>query len=206
MSPSWSGPVKFQNLFLSAKQWARAAEEDRIKYFMYVHAPDNLKKKIKECFGLGYNEFLRRAESICNIEEQKVCEQVKNISYEPHKPYYGRNRSKRHNNVGWQENQNLFHNNHSSNKPNQNYCRLEGTNNGRVHYNYKTQDNNHNVNDYHPNHNISKVNGENDRTVKHGNFATTKTPSVQLTRKLQNFKPKAPRKIITNGLTGQVVW
>ena len=47
---------------------------------------------------------------------------------------------------------------------------------------------------------------KNDRTVKHCNFATTKTPSVQLTRKLQNFKPKAPRKIITNGLTGQVVW
>ena len=82
VSPSWSGPVKFQNLFLSAKQWARAAEEDRIKYFMYVHAPDNLKKKIKECFGLGYNEFLRRAESICNIEEQKVCEQAKNFTYE----------------------------------------------------------------------------------------------------------------------------
>ena len=142
VSPSWSGPVKFQNLFLSAKQWARAAEEDRIKYFMYVHAPDNLKKKIKECFGLGYNEFLRRAESICNIEEQRVVEQAKHVSYEPLKPYYGRNRSKRHNNVGWQKNQNLFHNTHSSNQPNQNYYRLEDnqcTNNGRVHYNYKTR-------------------------------------------------------------------
>ena len=204
--PTWEGPVKFQNLYLSAKKWAKSNEQDRIKYFMYVHAPDKLKKKIKENFGLSYEEFLRHTESICEIEEQRVVEQAKHVSYEPHKPYYGRNRSKRHNNVGWQENQNLFHNNHSSNQPNQNYCRLEGTNNGRVHYNYKTQDNNHNVNDYHPNHNISKVNGENDRKVKHCNFATTKTPSVHSTRKAQKLKLKAPRKIITYGVTGRVVW
>ena len=39
MNPSWEGPVKFQNLHLSAKQWVKANEEDRIKYFMYVHVP-----------------------------------------------------------------------------------------------------------------------------------------------------------------------
>ena len=82
-SPSWSEPVKFQDLFLSAKQWAKAKEEDRVKFFMHKHAPNNLKKKIKECFGLEYDEFLKRTELICDIEEDRVCEQAKNFAYEP---------------------------------------------------------------------------------------------------------------------------
>ena len=44
VSPSWPEQVKFQDLFLSAKQWAKANEEDRVKYFMRKHAPNNLKK------------------------------------------------------------------------------------------------------------------------------------------------------------------
>ena len=52
VSPSWSGPVKFQ-FFFCQQNIARAAEEDRIKYFTFDNATDNFKKKIKECFGFG---------------------------------------------------------------------------------------------------------------------------------------------------------
>ena len=126
--PSWEGPVKLQDLNLSAKKWGKANEEDRIKYFMYVHAPDKLKRKIKENFRLSYEEFLRNAESICEVEEKRVIRQAKKISYEPHKPHCSRYRSKRHNNnVGChcQENKIRFHNNHSSNQLNQVYYRLK---------------------------------------------------------------------------------
>ena len=44
---------------------------------MYVHAPDKLKRKIKKNFGLRYEEILRLAESICEVEEQSVIEQAK---------------------------------------------------------------------------------------------------------------------------------
>ena len=54
-NPSWEGPVKFQNLHLSAKQWAKANEEDRIKYFMYAHAPDN--KKLRKILGWDIKSF-----------------------------------------------------------------------------------------------------------------------------------------------------
>ena len=62
---------------------------------MHVHAPDKIKRKVKENFGLRYEEFLRHVESMCEIEEQRVVEQSKNISYEPHKPHYGGYRNKR---------------------------------------------------------------------------------------------------------------
>ena len=39
---------------------------------MHKHAPNNLKNKIKECFGLEYNEFIRRTEFICDIVQQRV--------------------------------------------------------------------------------------------------------------------------------------
>ena len=39
--PLWVGPVKFQSLYLSAKKYAQANEDDRIKYFMHKHAPNN---------------------------------------------------------------------------------------------------------------------------------------------------------------------
>ena len=186
---------------MSAKKWAKSNEQDRIKYFMYVHAPDKLKKKIKENFGLRYEEFLRHTESICEIEEQRVVEQAKHVSYEPHKPYYGRYRSKSHNNVGWQQNQKIFNNNHSSNHPNQEYYRLgdnQCINNDRDHYNKKQ-------NEGYQNQNTSPHEGYN-RTVKHCKFAMTKINSVHSTRKAQKFKPKAPRKIIAYGVTDRVVW
>ena len=43
-----------------------------VKNFMYVHAPDNIKKIIRECLGLRYVEFLRHTEAICNFEEQRL--------------------------------------------------------------------------------------------------------------------------------------
>ena len=89
-NPSWQGPVKFQNLYLSAKKWAKSKEEDRIKYFMYVHAPKNLKNKIKECFGLDYDEFIRRTELLCDIEQQRVFERAKKFSYEPQRFKYNK--------------------------------------------------------------------------------------------------------------------
>ena len=101
-NPSWQGPVKFQNLYLSAKKWAKSKEEDRIKYFMYVHAPNNLKNKIKEGFGLDYDEFIKRTELLCNIEKQRVFENEKNFSYEPqsfkHSKRYP-NKQKWHDNI-----------------------------------------------------------------------------------------------------------
>ena len=50
---------------------------------MHKHAPNNLRNKIKECFGLEYNEFIRRTEFICDIEQQRVFENAEKISYEP---------------------------------------------------------------------------------------------------------------------------
>ena len=47
-----------------------------------VLMPLTIKKKIKENFGLGYKEFLRRVEAICNVEEQRVFEHAKNFTYE----------------------------------------------------------------------------------------------------------------------------
>ena len=44
---------------------------------MYVHAPDKLKRKIKEYFWLRYENFLRHTESICEIKQQRVIEQAK---------------------------------------------------------------------------------------------------------------------------------
>ena len=99
-SPSWPEPVQFQDLFLAAKQWAKSKEEDRIKYFMHRHAPNNLKNKIKECFGLEYNEFIRRTEFICDIEEQRVFENAKNFSYEPQRFKH----NKRYYKQKWHEN------------------------------------------------------------------------------------------------------
>ena len=61
-NPFWQGPVKFQRLYLSAKKWAKSKKEDRIKYFMFVHEPNISKNKIKKCFGLDYDEFIRRTE------------------------------------------------------------------------------------------------------------------------------------------------
>ena len=101
-SPSWKEPVTFQELFLSAKQWAKAKEEDRVKYFMHKHAPNNLKNKIKECFGLEHDEFLRRTEFICDIEQQRVLENAKNFSYEPQRLKHNKiypNKQKWHENV-----------------------------------------------------------------------------------------------------------
>ena len=80
-NPSLEELVKFQNLHLLVKQWAKDNEEDRIKFFMYVHAPDNLKKN-KEHFGLRYDEFLRRVKSICNAEEKGYFEHAKNFTCE----------------------------------------------------------------------------------------------------------------------------
>ena len=71
-------------------------------------------------------------------------------------PYYGRYRSKRHNKVGCQQNQNLFYNNHSGNQPNQEYYRLgdsQYTNKGRDHYNNKQ------IEGYR-NQNFSKIHGK----------------------------------------------
>ena len=56
--PSWPEPVNFQNLFLSAKQWENAKEEDRVEYFVHKHALNILKNKIKECFGFNMTSFL----------------------------------------------------------------------------------------------------------------------------------------------------
>ena len=44
-------------------------------------------------------------------EIKRVIEQSKNVLYEAQQPYYSRYRNKKHNNLGWQENQNVFHNN-----------------------------------------------------------------------------------------------
>ena len=47
---------------------------------------------------------------------------------------------------------------------------------------------------------------DNEKAVKHCSFATAKTPSLNLKRTTQAFKPRAPRKMIAHGMTGRVVW
>ena len=44
---------------------------------LYIKAPDNFKNKIKECFGLRCEGLLRRAEAICNFEEQSIFQNAK---------------------------------------------------------------------------------------------------------------------------------
>ena len=126
-NPSWQGPVKFQNLFLSAKKWAKSKEEDRIKYFMYVHAPNNLKNKIKECFGLDYDEFIKRTELLCDIEQQRVFQNAKDFSYEPqhfkHNKRYP-NKQKWHDNIPHnREHSRRYEYNHSHGYPGEGYNR-----------------------------------------------------------------------------------
>ena len=47
----------------------------------------------KEHFGLRYEEFLTHTESICEVEEHRVCEQAKTYTNELHKPIYNRYRN-----------------------------------------------------------------------------------------------------------------
>ena len=46
---------------------------------MYVYAPSKLKNKIKEFFGLDYDEFIKRTELLCDIEQQRVFDNPKNF-------------------------------------------------------------------------------------------------------------------------------
>ena len=127
---------------------------------MYVHAPDKLKRKIKKNFGLRYEEILRLAESICEVEEQSVIEQAKifhmNLTNHTIVDIKVKDTIMK---VG-KKKQNVLYNNNSCNQPNQEYYKLEDnhcTSNGRDHYKYNIKDNKHNVLDYHQNQNTSKV-------------------------------------------------
>ena len=46
---------------------------------MYVYAPSKLKNKIKEFFGLDYDEFIKRTKLLCDIEQQGVFDNAKNF-------------------------------------------------------------------------------------------------------------------------------
>ena len=52
----------------------------------------------------------------------------------------------------------------------------------------------------------SSPNENNYRAVKHCSFATAKPASFGPRKQLHKFKPKAPRKILAQGVTGRVVW
>ena len=54
-SLSWPEPVQYQDLFLSAKQWAKSKKEDRVKYFMHKSNMPLIIRKTKLRNVLGTN-------------------------------------------------------------------------------------------------------------------------------------------------------
>ena len=71
-------------------------------------APDNHKSEVQANFGHNIEEFHLRMAATFVSHEQLHLDNIQNIDYRVHEPCFKTNRTKRHNNAGWHENQNKF--------------------------------------------------------------------------------------------------
>ena len=62
--PVHSSTTPFSAYVAEATEWATAHEKDRIKFFLYHHAPNSLKSRIEEYFVEDIKQFKRRIQAI----------------------------------------------------------------------------------------------------------------------------------------------
>ena len=104
--PTWNGPVKYQDLRLEAMKWAKSSLEDRIKFFSYYLAPDDLKSEVAVNFGQEMDDFHHKTGAAFVGHEQRALDNARHVDYAPPQPRYKTNRNNRHDNQVWQVNQN----------------------------------------------------------------------------------------------------
>ena len=108
---------------MEATKWAKATLDDRVKFFTCYLAPNNLKSEVRANFGHNIKEFhLKMAATFVGHEERHLYN-TQNMDYGVREPRFRTNRTRRHNNAGWYENQNKFCNDYGSNQPNQQHNR-----------------------------------------------------------------------------------
>ena len=63
-TPVHSSNTPFSAYVAEATEWAMAHEDDRVKFFLYYHAPNALKSRIEEYFVEYLTQFKRRVQAI----------------------------------------------------------------------------------------------------------------------------------------------
>ena len=62
--PVHTSAIPFNDYVATATEWARVPEDDRIKLFLYHHAPSSLKSRIEEYFVEDLTQFKLRLQAI----------------------------------------------------------------------------------------------------------------------------------------------
>ena len=62
--PIHTSSTSFSAYLVEATEWATAHEDDRIKFFLYYHAPSSLKSRIEKYFVEDLIQFKRRVQAI----------------------------------------------------------------------------------------------------------------------------------------------
>ena len=81
--PPTSNCKKYPDLKLEATKRAKATLDDRVKFFTYYLAPDNLKKDITANFVFGIGEFDHWNTASFSGLEQRVSDDAQNVNYQP---------------------------------------------------------------------------------------------------------------------------
>ena len=135
--PTWDGPVKYQDLRLEAMKWAKSSLEDRIKFFTYYLAPDDLKSEVAVNFGQEMDDFHHKTGAAFVGHEQRALDNARHVDYAPPQPRYKTNRNNRRDNQVWQGNQNRARNTYNSNQHNQGYYRPDRDQRTNFHNDYR---------------------------------------------------------------------
>ena len=118
-------------------KWAKSSLEDRIKFFSYYLAPDDLKSEVAVNFGQEMDDFHHKTGAAFVGHEQQALDNARHVDYAPPQPRYKTNRKNRRDNQVWQGNQNRARNTYNSNQRNQGYYRPDRDQRTNFHNDYR---------------------------------------------------------------------
>ena len=98
--PVHTSSTSFSSYVAEATEWATAHEDDRIKFFLYHHAPSSLKSKMKKYFVEDLTQFKRRVQAIWSHQSDDPPVSDPSVNYNRPIKTKGHQQQKRRRNNG----------------------------------------------------------------------------------------------------------
>ena len=96
--PVHTSKTPFSVYLTEATEWAYAKEDDRVKFFLYYHAPVSLKSRIEEYFLEDLSQFKRRVQSIWSRQDDDYYARNQQVNYDRSRRNQNQRVSRRRNN------------------------------------------------------------------------------------------------------------
>ena len=79
--PTYTSANPFSGYVAESTEWATTHEDDRIKFFLYHHAPSSLKIRIEEYFVEDLTQFKRRIQAIWSHQSDDLPVSNQPVNY-----------------------------------------------------------------------------------------------------------------------------